>query len=177
MIGSTAVDPSRRGVMDVKIGEKMSPRQYKKLEQEARSYNYGLGEKFAKKAQNDAMGRDQFLELLTTQLSHQDPLSPMDNKDFIAQMAQFSSLEQMLGVNKSLESMKDISLKQSAFSMLNHDVTFVDEAGNALDGNVKSLSHETDGLVKLGVDTKRGRIQVDPSDVISVRTAEQSAEK
>jgi flagellar basal-body rod modification protein FlgD len=49
------------------------------------------------------MGKDQFLKLFVTRLANQDPLSPMQDEDFIAQMAQFSQLEQLANMNANLE--------------------------------------------------------------------------
>jgi flagellar basal-body rod modification protein FlgD len=55
--------------------------------------------------QNKAMGRDAFLKLLVAQLKNQDPLKPQDNSAFVAELAQFSSLEQSMGVNDKLNQM------------------------------------------------------------------------
>ena len=55
-----------------------------------------------KKNGNDALGKDAFLNLLVTQLQHQDPTQPMADGAFLAQLAQFSSLEQLQQMNQSL---------------------------------------------------------------------------
>ncbi len=51
----------------------------------------------------DTLGQDSFLNLLTVQLQNQDPSSPVKNEDFIAQLAQFSSLEQLVSIQESLD--------------------------------------------------------------------------
>lgn len=61
--------------------------------------------------EEDALGRDAFLKLLTTQLTNQNPLDPMDNEAFVAQLAQFSSLEAELGMQQSLEQMVSSCVK------------------------------------------------------------------
>ena len=48
------------------------------------------------------LGKDEFLKMLITQLRYQNPMDPMKDQEFIAQMAQFSSLEQMVNMNKNL---------------------------------------------------------------------------
>ncbi|WP_411280694.1 flagellar hook assembly protein FlgD [Gemmatimonas sp.] len=54
-------------------------------------------------AKTSAMGQDEFLKMLVAQLKNQDPLNPMDGKDMAAQLAQFSTVEQLITMNKSME--------------------------------------------------------------------------
>jgi flagellar basal-body rod modification protein FlgD len=59
------------------------------------------------------VGRDAFLQLLITQMRHQDPLSPMENEAFLAQLAQFSSLEQMQQLNENFAASMALSQSQA----------------------------------------------------------------
>jgi len=49
------------------------------------------------------MGETQFLQLLVSQMQNQDPMNPMDGKDLAAQLAQFSSVEQLININTKLD--------------------------------------------------------------------------
>ena len=56
----------------------------------------------AVRSSNSEMGKEEFLRLLVTQLSNQDPLNPMDGQEFAAQLAQFTSVEQLLNIQQTL---------------------------------------------------------------------------
>lgn len=57
---------------------------------------------------DNSMGKEEFLKLLVTQMQNQDPLNPTDNTEFVAQLSQFSSLEQLLNVNTTLGDQEEI---------------------------------------------------------------------
>jgi len=82
------------------------------------------------------LGKDDFLNLLITQLRYQDPLNPTEDKEFIGQMAQFSSLEQMKNMNSSFSSVK-------AFNLIGKNVTaLITDAKNntkVVEGEVTSV--------------------------------------
>mgnify|MGYP006293591617 CR=1 FL=1 len=88
----------------------------------------------------DIMGKDDFLQLLVTQLENQDPLKPMDPQDMSAQLAQFSSLEQLTNISASMQGLetmasstdqaksldmlgKEVRLEGSSFALAEDDVT------------------------------------------------------
>lgn len=85
------------------------------------------------------MGKDEFLKILITQLSHQDPTQPMQDKEFIAQMAQFSSLEQMTNVSAEISKVAALLTKGQAVSLLGRTVEVV--AGSQIvEGTVDEVS-------------------------------------
>ncbi len=65
---------------------------------------------------NNTLGKDAFLKLLVTQLQNQDPLNPMQDREFIAQMATFSQLEQMITMNQSMEELISVQKEQQMLS-------------------------------------------------------------
>lgn len=77
-------------------------------------------------AQSAVMGKDDFLNLLITQLQNQDPLNPTDHTEFTAQLAQFSSLEQLSNVNTNLEQLQNFQASTNnsqAVSLLGKEIT------------------------------------------------------
>lgn len=85
------------------------------------------------------MGKDEFLKILITQLSHQDPTQPMQDKEFIAQMAQFSSLEQMTNVSSEIAKVAALLEKSQAVSLLGRTVEIA--AGSRIvEGRVDEVS-------------------------------------
>ena len=92
---------------------------------------------------DDELGRDAFLELLVTQLGHQDPLEPMDNREFISQMAQFSSLEQMENMNSSMEDFLERQSLAEGTSLIGHEIETLDsETGETITAEVERVSRE-----------------------------------
>lgn len=57
-------------------------------------------------------GQDDFLQLLITQLQHQNPLEPLKNKDFMAQLAQFNALEELKSLNKQMSTLVELQTTQ-----------------------------------------------------------------
>ena len=85
------------------------------------------------------LGKDDFLKLLITQLSNQDPTSPMDNTQFIAQMAQFSSLEQITNMNAEFSKMNSMLTSNSALNTLGKTVD-IDIGDATTTGVVEAVS-------------------------------------
>ncbi len=89
-----------------------------------------------------AMGKDDFLKLLVTQLTHQDPMKPMEDREFITQLAQLNALEQMQQVNTNLEALALAQDAMMAASLLGRTVELSLAEGTTLKGEVTQVSWE-----------------------------------
>ena len=104
------------------------------------------------------LGKDSFMRLLVTQLRHQDPLEPAKNEEMLAQLAQFSSLEEMQELNENILGLAVLqqsnALMQqltSSSGLINKSVKFADPAtGNDRWGRVDSVKI-VDGLAVLHI--------------------------
>jgi len=79
-----------------------------------------------------SIGQDEFLQLFLAQLNHQDPLNPLDSTEFSAQLAQFSSLEQLFNVNENLESLKGIESGGNRFQAIELIGKEIEAEGNII---------------------------------------------
>lgn len=118
---------------------------------EGQQYSTLDQKKVKPEGQRDVLGKDDFLKLLLTQLQYQDPLNPVNDREFIAQMAQFSSLEQMQNMNKLLEmftgSQHAMSMFAQATNLIGCKVKVDDGSGTAKDGTVDAVRFSQAGPV------------------------------
>jgi flagellar basal-body rod modification protein FlgD len=106
------------------------------LTRRVEAYNRGLGQ--ARPAQA-ALGKDDFLKLLITQLSHQDPTQPLEDREFVAQMAQFSTLEQMTNMTGELSKVLSLLARSQAVNLLGKSVELAVGEGR-VSGVVEAIS-------------------------------------
>jgi flagellar basal-body rod modification protein FlgD len=86
------------------------------------------------------LGKDDFLKLFVTQLQHQDPMNPMQDSDFMGQMASFSSLEQITNLAAANEKIAANLTSNSAVGLLGRTVTYTDESDQIHTGVVEKIT-------------------------------------
>jgi len=128
-------------------------------------------------AAGGALGKSEFLQLLVQEMTNQDPLKPADNTQFIAQLAQFSTLEQMQNMNDGFTKLQNSSQANQATALLslgqtkNADGTVIpihavsSTTGQTVDGPVDKIILNSDGTVS--VDVNNGTT-VNLGDILSI---------
>lgn len=99
------------------------------------------------KEDSNELGKQEFMQLLVEQLKYQDPLSPMDNQDYIAQLAQFSIVE-------GIDNLSASSYKSMAFSLMGKSV--IAEATYNESGMLENITGTVDKIIYSGSDVLLG---------------------
>lgn len=119
--------------------------------------------------QNGELGKQEFLQLLTTQLSQQDPLNPQDGTEFVAQLAQFTSLERLVNLEQGLDNVAAASLASNstlAASLIGKSVR--------VEGDQFNIGPESSGQLAFSFEGDPSEVTIDILDsegnVVDTRT-------
>lgn len=96
-----------------------------------------------------------YLKLFMQELTYQDPLQPVDNREFMAQMAQFSSLQEARSTNENLVQLLSMTSGNQCLSLLGKTVTF----DNGTNGIVTKVQFYKEKPPKLSVATSSGEVE------------------
>lgn len=112
------------------------------------------------------LGKDDFLKLLVAQLQNQDPLSPVNDQEFMGQLTSFSTLEQVTNLASSSEHLNETVNDQQAIALIGHTVTYTKADGTTAEGVVEKVnfSGEEGLLLTIG-----GEAGIKPGVITEVR--------
>lgn len=86
-----------------------------------------------------SIGQDDLFKIMLTQLSYQDPMKPLDNKEFIAQLAQFSNLEQNQEINEKITALLTLQAANQSIGLIGKTVEVQTQTGNGV-GNITAIT-------------------------------------
>jgi flagellar basal-body rod modification protein FlgD len=119
----------------------------------------------SKTSSTNGIGKDTFMKLLVAQMSQQNPLEPTDDKEMIAQMTQFSTLEQMTNMATSSAANATSGQVSQAVALIGHDVSYMDADGATQTGSVERVGFKNGAPVL----TIGGVSEIAPSQITEVR--------
>ena len=125
--------------------------------------NLSIANKTETKKNTNELGQAAFLELMITQMNNQNPLSPQDNSEFVAQLAQFSSVEGLERLNTSFNSFASNNALQAS-SLVGRNVTVDSEKSTLVEGGIVS------GSVNLDYSTTDLKINIYDADGVLGQT-------
>lgn len=110
--------------------------------------------------QTSVVGQDDLIKIMLTELRYQDPLKPLDNKEFIAQLAQFTSLEQTKQLNDRMDTLLSVQASTQSIGLLGRNVQVTLPDGGSDVGTVSSIQF-ADGQPRLTVKKSDGSFITD----------------
>ena len=119
---------------------------------------------------NNFLDKDDFLKLFVEQLKHQDPLNPMKNYEVASQLAQYSSLEQLVNINKAIKKFTELSGMNSYFQGINLMGKRVEYQGNSIMFDPVKDKDGAQIKFKLNEDTQEAHINIYDQDDNFVRS-------
>jgi flagellar basal-body rod modification protein FlgD len=112
---------------------------------------------------NESMGKDEFLRLLTVQLQHQNPLSPMKGQEFSAQLAQFSQVEQLENISSDISSSNEIDLQLTRSITNSLSTTMVGKQAKVA-GNQLMVDQDGQGTVSFNLENYADEVKIKIKD-------------
>lgn len=110
------------------------------------------------------LDKNQFLELLVAQMKNQNPLSPTNSQEYVSEMAQFSTLEQLTNVAAGTEEQNQMETVSQSLSLVGKQVAYIKEDGTLGEGKVESVDFAEEGFTL----TVNGEAGVSPGNVTQV---------
>lgn len=126
------------------------------------------------KSGDDIVSRDDFLRLLVAQLQHQDPMNPMQNQEFVAELATFSNLEQSTNQTRLLEQllqMQQLNFGSQALTLIGKEASIAQNTVYFQPGEQIDFMFQTPSAGNFGVQAINESGQVVFSEIVSVSTA------
>jgi flagellar basal-body rod modification protein FlgD len=108
--------------------------------------------------QSAGLSQQDFLQVLLAQLSYQDPLKPLDNEQFLAQLAQFSTLGLIQQQNNETSTLLTIQSATQTVGLLGKSVQTTDSTGQQQTGTVNAVTFQSDGTPQLSVQLSNGTV-------------------
>lgn len=105
----------------------------------------GLGTLPPTSSNDPLLDKNAFLKLMMTQMQNQDPLNPQDPSQYLGQLAQLTSVEQMTNIASSAQQTAQVQNAGTALQLLGHTVTYVDPNGNDVTGTVQKVDFTSSG--------------------------------
>lgn len=133
--------------LNTQLNTKLSNEEMAKLNLQVDSFN--KANNVSGRQVSQSLGKDDFLKLLITQLSNQDPTSPMGNTEFIAQMAQFSSLEQMTNMNQEFSKLNAMMVSSQGVNTIGKIVD-INLGDTTTTGKVEAVTYGANPQVRIG---------------------------